>query len=172
MTAGDLEEIWALAERNQEHLARWMPWAVDLRREETESWLRGALEQQARDDGFHACILDGGRIAGQIGFHAIDRRNRSTTLGYWLAAGAQGRGTMTAAVRAMVGHAFGAWGLHRVELHAAVANTRSRAVAERAGFTAEGVLRQAEWFPDRYEDLVVYGIIASDPSAPSAPGTG
>jgi len=70
---------------------------------------------------------------------------------------------MTLAVRALIDHAFGAWELHRVMIQAGVGNARSRAVAERLGFTLEGVLREAERYLDgRYIDLAVYGLLASE----------
>jgi ribosomal-protein-serine acetyltransferase len=74
----------------------------------------------------------------------------------------QGRGTMTAAVRALVDHAFGEWGLHRVVIEAAVDNAPSRAVPERLGFREEGVRRAAERHGERYLDLVVYAMLAVD----------
>ena len=66
-------------------------------------------------------------------------------------------------MRALIEHAFVARELHRVVIRAGVGNARSRAVAERLGFTLEGVLRQAERYPDgRYIDLAVYGLLASE----------
>jgi ribosomal-protein-serine acetyltransferase len=73
---------------------------------------------------------------------------------------------MTEAVRALVAYAFEVWKLNRVEIRAAVANVRSRAIPERLGFKQEGVLRQAERIGDRFEDLVVYSMLAGEWSMP------
>ena len=97
-----------------------------------------------------------------IGLHRIDWNNRATSIGYWLGAAHQGRGTMTEAVRALVDHAFGAWGLHRVVIEAATGNARSRAIAERVGFREEGVRRAAERSGDDFLDIVVYAMLATD----------
>ena len=83
----------------------------------------------------------------------------STSIGYWLAESAQRRGTMTRAVQTLLDHAFGVWQLHRVEIRAAVNNTRSRAIPERLGFNQEGVLRAAERIGKRYTDQVVYAML-------------
>lgn len=97
-----------------------------------------------------------------IGCHPLNRAHDSTSIGYWLVEASLGRGTMTEAVRAFTSHAFGVWDLHRVEIQAAVGNTRSRAIPERLGFTEEGILREAERVGDRYLDIVVYAMLAAE----------
>ena len=52
--------------------------------------------------------------------------------------------------------------LNRVQLQSEPENVKSRAVAERLGFTQEGILREAELLHGRYVDSVVYGILASE----------
>ena len=125
-------------------------------------FIRAARKQFVDNNGFQAAIVDGAQIIGAIGFHAVDWRNRSTSIGYWLAEDRQGRGTMTEAVRALVSHAFDVWKLNRVEIRAAVGNVRSRAIPERLGFKEEGVLRDGERIGERYEDSVVYAMLARD----------
>jgi ribosomal-protein-serine acetyltransferase len=71
-------------------------------------------------------------------------------------------------VRALVQYAFGARGLHRVVIEAAVGNARSRAIPERLGFHAEGVRRHAERHGERYLDLAVYSLLEEEwPTRPS-----
>ena len=162
LEAADAPELYALIEANREHLARWMPWAAGQDLEGTERFIAEAEEQLARDDGFQARIAPEGRIVGVAGFHSIDWINRNTSLGYWLAAGAQGRGTMTTVVRALLDHAFQQWELHRVEIHCAPANRRSRAIPERLGFREEALLRETELVGGRYLDSVVYGLLEEE----------
>jgi ribosomal-protein-serine acetyltransferase len=52
--------------------------------------------------------------------------------------------------------------LHRVTIQCGTGNHRSCAIPERLGFSREGVLREAEWVNDRWVDLVVWGMLASD----------
>jgi ribosomal-protein-serine acetyltransferase len=161
----DAEEMFALVDRNRAHLAPWMPWVPLVRTPEDQlEFIRATRRQVADNDGFQAAIVAAdGALAGTIGFHRVSWLNRATSIGYWLAADHQGRGTMTQGVRALVDHAFDTWGLHRIEISAAVDNARSRAVAERAGFREEGVRRDAERHGERYLDLVLYGLLATDP---------
>ena len=62
----------------------------------------------------------------------------------------------------MVAHAFGHWKLHRVIVYAATENRRSRGVAERVGFTLEGIAREAEWLGDRFVDLALYSMLEQE----------
>jgi ribosomal-protein-serine acetyltransferase len=158
----DAEEVHALVEANRAFLARWMPWAADQDLDRTRNFIRTAHERHERNDGFEAALVADGRIAGCAGFAGIDWVARATGIGYWLAEDRQGRGLMTRAISALVDHAFGEWKLHRVEIRAAAENVRSRAIPERLGFTQEGTLREAELVGEQYQDLAVYGLLASD----------
>ncbi len=163
----DADELYRLIVVNRERLARWMPWAPAQTLEATRAFIRATRRQAAQDDGIQTALVVDGRIAGVVGVHGISWLHGSTTIGYWLGGEFTGRGLMTAAVRAYARHAFGTWALHRMELRAAVDNGRSRAVAERAGFVREGVLRGAERLGDRHHDLVVYGALATEWVDPS-----
>jgi ribosomal-protein-serine acetyltransferase len=158
----DAGELYALIDGDRERLAHWLPWARGQTLEATRSFIRATRRQLAEDDGMQTAIEVDGRIAGVVGVHGVSWLHGSTTIGYWLAEEFTGRGLMTAAVRAYARHAFGPWRLHRMELRAAVGNTRSQAVAERAGFVREGVLRGAERVGDRHYDLVVYAALAPE----------
>jgi RimJ/RimL family protein N-acetyltransferase len=162
MGAADAEEMYAVIEANRDHLAQFMPWAADQTLVDTRAFLETKARQLADDDGFECAIVRGERIVGVVGFHAVNWRDRSTSIGYWLAADEQGRGTMAAAVRAMVDHAFGAMGLNRVVITAAVQNARSRAIPQRLGFREEGTARQGVRVGGRYYDDVVYAMLAED----------
>jgi ribosomal-protein-serine acetyltransferase len=165
----DTDELYELIANNRCHLARWLPWADAQTRDGTLAFIQVAREQARRGEGFQAAIVEEGRIIGVIGFHGIDAHHRSTTIGYWLHADAQGRGTMTEALRAMVHHALAVWKLNRVEVRATVENTRSRAVIERVGFRFEGIARQAFRLADGYHDDAVYSLLRNE-WAQLAPG--
>ena len=159
----DADELYALTDRNREHLTPWLPWVPATRSaEDSLAFIRMTRRQVADNNGLSLAIVRDGALVGTAGFHHVDWANRTTMLGYWLSADAQGRGTMTEAVRALVDHAFGGWGLERVEILAAVDNARSRGIPERLGFANEGVKRRAEVVGDRVLDLVVYAMVAAD----------
>ncbi|MEZ4406851.1 MAG: GNAT family protein [Polyangiales bacterium] len=155
--------LFSVVDANRAHLRRWLPW-VDGTRSVHDSvvFIQATLDQYARSQSLSVGLFAGEALVGMAGYHAIDWGNRRTALGYWLAEGHQGHGYMTRAVRALTSHAFYALGLHRMEIRAAVENQRSRKVAERSGYRAEGVCRGAEWLHDRFVDHAVYGVTLPD----------
>jgi ribosomal-protein-serine acetyltransferase len=158
----DADELHDVIDRHRAHLARWLPWARGQTREATLEFIRSVHRQFVLGDGVQTAIVDEGAIAGVVGTGDVSRQHEAMSIGYWLAEDRQGRGLMTAAVRAYLDAAFGPWGLNRVELRAAVENARSRAVAERLGFTREGVLREREKVGERRHDLVVHSMLARE----------
>lgn len=160
--AADAAPLHALIEANRDYLAQWLPWAAGQDLLGTEQFIAEAEAQWSRDDGCQAVIAPQGEIAGVAGFHSIDWVNRNTSIGYWLAEDAQGNGTMTTVVGALVDHAFTTWKLHRIEIHAAPDNHRSRAIPERLGFREEALLRETELVGGRYLDSVVYGLLEGE----------
>lgn len=162
--AGELTEAIAV---NREHLARWLPWAETHGFEDSVAYLERKRAQIEANDGFEGAIVLDGRIVGGAGFHGVDWINRSSSIGYWLAAEAVGRGLMSGAVRALLDHAFDVWELNRVIIEVVVDNVRSRAIPERLGFREEALLREAKLIRGRYEDAVLYAMLASDWPPPS-----
>jgi ribosomal-protein-serine acetyltransferase len=161
LEAGDAAELYALVRANPD-LEEWMPWAAEQDLAATERFIAAAEEQRRDEKGFQAALEPEEEIVGVVGLHEIDWVNRNTSIGYWLAKSARGRGLMTTAVRALLDYAFHDLELHRVEIHCAPENRPSRAIPERLGFREEAHLRETELVGGRYLDSVVYGILAQE----------
>jgi len=76
--------------------------------------------------------------------------------------GDRGRGLGADAVVAISRHLFDDEGAHRVQLTTDVENAPMRRVAERLGFTFEGVLRSFMPEPDGPHDYAMYGFTRND----------
>jgi ribosomal-protein-serine acetyltransferase len=88
-------------------------------------------------------------------------------LGYWNVRGFERQGLITKACRRLIEYGFIERDLHRIEIQAAADNRRSRAVAERLGFTFEASMRDGHRHPDgTYVDQVVYGLLEHEWPAP------
>jgi ribosomal-protein-serine acetyltransferase len=159
----DTELLYKLTDQSKESLREWLPF-IDYNKSvlDTEAFIRSTMKQFSENNGFQAGIWYDEKIAGVIGFHAINWHNKSTSLGYWLGKGFEGSGLMTKSVKAFVNYAFVELKLNRVEIRAAVENKKSRAIPERLNFVEEGRIRQSEWLYDHYVDHVVYGMLAED----------
>ncbi|HEX8075009.1 MAG TPA: GNAT family N-acetyltransferase [Thermoleophilaceae bacterium] len=80
-------------------------------------------------------------LLGSIGLRILSWPDRRGELGYYVRESAWGRGIAPRAVRLVSGWGFQRLGLERLEIHVDPRNPRSQRVAEKAGFTREGVLR-------------------------------
>ena len=160
VTPADAQQLFALVDENRSHLRSWMAW-VDATTcvDDIGGFIKSALDQVAGNHGPVCAVLHRDALVGICGFKPISRQHKSGELGYWLAKSLTGRGIMTLCVKTLVNYAFDEMALNRIEIHAATANRRSCAIAERLGFSHEGILRDAEWVNDRFVDMAVYSVL-------------
>ena len=98
-----------------------------------------------------------GELLGGTGLHRMDWKARRFEIGYWRRSGREGRGIATEAVHTMARLAFDELQAQRVELRIDKLNRASWRVAERCGFTLEGVMRSESLAPDgAWRDMRVY----------------
>jgi ribosomal-protein-serine acetyltransferase len=162
-STADCAVLYAAIDRNRAQLREWLPWLVpDFNEETLLAFLRDRERDNAERVSLTTNIWIEGRICGSIGLHAIDRRDRSTSVGYWLDVVQNGRGIMTRACRAIVTEGFRNYGLHRIEIRCATGNKKSCEIPRRLGFVEEGILREAEWLFDHWVDLRVFSMLEQD----------
>jgi RimJ/RimL family protein N-acetyltransferase len=112
------------------------PYTAEVARE----WVAvTAPRERAEGRAMPTAVEADGKLMGACGIHFVPGR-LGPEIGYWTAPWARGRGYAAEAARALAD-----WGLRhgapRVHLYTDVRNTASQAVARRAGFTHEGVVR-------------------------------
>jgi ribosomal-protein-serine acetyltransferase len=127
---------------------------------EAENRIRGGLGRLAEGSGFDGGIFERGTLVGFAGLFHVDSGLQSGEIGYWIDQAAEGRGLVTRACRALTGYGFGEVDLHRIELRCGATNVRSQAVAGRLGLRLEGRLREAHRVGDRWDDFLLYGLLA------------
>jgi RimJ/RimL family protein N-acetyltransferase len=84
------------------------------------------------------------------------------SIGYWIATEARGRGIATRATALLSRWALRVGGVQRLELTTHPDNLASQRVAEKAGFTREGVLRAHTAFPEGRRDSVMFSLLPAD----------
>ena len=136
-----IEDVPAVAAACQDaEIARWLAFVPQPYTEEhARFYVQDCMDAPDERKPFAITDTETGAVIGSIDMHI--NRMHTGHVGYWLAAEARGRGLTSAALRALSLWAFRELGLGRVELVTDPDNIASQRVAEKAGFTREGVLR-------------------------------
>ena len=99
------------------------------------------------------------RYVGHIGLGNISRRAfGSAYAGYWIDQAAAGRGIMPTALALVCDHAFGAAGLHRIEVNIRPENRASRRVVEKLGFREEAYHPRYMFIDGAWRDHIGYAL--------------
>lgn len=109
---------------------------------------------------------DAGALVAAFGIH-LDRPHDRAEVGYWVARAHWGRGIATEAGRAVLDWAFPHFGLNRAGAIHFARNPASGAVLRKLGMRHEGTLRGHVKKWGVYEDVELYGLLASDRDAPA-----
>lgn len=154
--------VHRLINANLDRLREWEPWAL-----EEQSMIQVAgfstymLNQWVKGEAIPSVIRVDSTIVGAVTVR-IEPFNKVATFGYWVTGEMEGRGLVTRSVAELLDVIFTEYDIARAVIDTAAANKRSRAVAERLGFTLEGTLRQAQQFGEERRDLVVYGLLREE----------
>ena len=124
-----------------------------------------AEQRRRREEGTELSLLvvdpDSDDLLGSVGAR-VDRDSARAEIGYWVAREARGRGVATRAVVLLGAWLFEALGLARLQIHTETDNVASQRVAERAGFTREGVLRSYELVEGRPIDVTMFAALPGE----------
>ena len=165
--ARDAERLASLRIRERDFLSPWDPVRPDdfFTIAGQAEVIAAALRLHAGGDTVPLVILDDrGDVVGQMTLSGIVRGPfLSGNLGYWVASSANGRGYATSAVRATLDLAFGELGLHRLEAGTLLHNVASHQVLRHNGFEAYGVARGYLHIGGRWQDHVLFQVLAPDP---------
>lgn len=173
---GDGAALNAAVCESLEQLRPYVPWAGTVPTiAESEAIVRKAQARFLLREDLMLLIFERraddseGEVLGGTGLHRMDWKVRRFEIGYWRRTGREGRGIATEAVLALNRMAFDELQALRVELRIDNLNAPSWRVAERAGFTLEGVLRSESLAPGGApRDMRVYSRVrgVEEPALP------
>jgi len=156
----DVQRLYDAVDENRMHLRRFMGWLDSTRSSADIAAFQARVTANELAGSQVARLVEhDGQAAGVISLNQIDPYNRRAELGYWISRHLEGHGLCRRACVALMEYAFLELDLNRLSLAAAVENRRSRALAERLGFTLEGIRRESEWLYDHYVDHALYGLL-------------
>ncbi|MDP6823037.1 MAG: GNAT family N-acetyltransferase [Dehalococcoidia bacterium] len=155
----DARPVFELIDSSRERF-HWIPTLAGIESVEEESlWIDDSLANDDASNGY--LIIFGGQIAGGIG-HGPPEPNGDVNVGYWIASEFEGRGIVTRSAAILVDRLFDSGAATRARIRAGKDNTRSRAVAERLGFSlVDGPLETMELANGPIE-MVSYSMLATD----------
>lgn len=155
--------LWDAIRVSLDELRPWLTWAAEASPEAERSFCAQAPAGWEDGSQYVFAVTADGVVIGGIGLHRRHPLLRIVEIGYWLRSDRAGRGYTTEAASAAVGFAFDVLGQDRVELRAGVENLASRRVAEKLGFTREGMLRHGGLGARGPYDTDIYGLLRTDP---------
>jgi ribosomal-protein-alanine N-acetyltransferase len=168
---------WSEVRRaNEAWLAPWEPivpggdWAMANSPAAFRYLYRDQQRSARSGDGmpFAVCLLEAGRerLVGHLNIGNIVRRAFcSAYAGYWIDHRVAGRGIIPTALALVVDHAFGAGGLHRIEVNIRPENLPSRRVVEKLGFREEAYHVRYLHIGGAWRDHIGYALTSEDVAA-------
>ena len=157
------KDLFALVEYNRQYLRQWLPWVdANTKVQDSSSFIKDVQEKFVEGKSISMGIWHIGKLVGVISYHDIDWENRVGYIGYWLNQSTQGQGIMTKSCKKLVDYGFKELKLNRIDIRCVAGNDKSCAIPKRLGFTHEGVVRQPEWFYNRFFDHNIFGLLVSE----------
>jgi ribosomal-protein-alanine N-acetyltransferase len=129
-----------------------------------EQWIatHGDNFEKGKNVSLAITLAETGDLLGAISLMNMTQDHSRAELGYWIGAPYWGNGYCTEAAGAILGYGFQQRQLNRITAHYLARNVASGRVLEKIGMTCEGRLRQHVRKWDRFEDIVVCGILQSE----------
>jgi RimJ/RimL family protein N-acetyltransferase len=110
--------------------------------------------------------IDDAQVIGDVGWHTVsygpNPESRALNIGVSLSPDFRGQGFGTEAQRLCAQVLFDLFDFDRIEASTDIDNIAEQRSLEKAGFTREGVLRQAQFRAGGRHDLVSYSILRDD----------
>ncbi|MCP0887957.1 GNAT family N-acetyltransferase [Ligilactobacillus sp. WILCCON 0076] len=159
----DSQTLFEIIKENSQDLGAWLPWAPSIKTvDDEEQFLTSTLQNFGTSTSLNTVILYHGIPVGMISLNKFTESGHITDIGYWLGSQYVGNGIMHRAVTGICAIAFEDYQVHKVEIHAAIENTRSNNVAKNAGFHFDGSLRAKELLLDGFHDENCWSLLATE----------
>jgi [ribosomal protein S5]-alanine N-acetyltransferase len=142
---------------------------------------RGIVRRRFEENGFlgpdsgRLIVERDGAVAGEVSWHTVHHGPRGLSrcwnIGIALLPNWRGKGLGAPAQRALAVYLFSHSTAARVEASTRADNIPEQRALEKAGFTREGVMRQAQFSHGAWHDMVLYSLVRGDLRAevPAAP---
>lgn len=153
--------LFKLINQERQFFEHWLPWATAIKSVKDEAFFLICAQKKIADNELWLWVIYyNQRPAGIIDLHQLDLTNRHGQIGYWLGRIYQKHGIMTASLNKLTDYLFATDRLHRLDLLIEASNQTSYAVAQRAGFKQQTVLRDYLLRNQVFCDAILFSKIA------------
>ena len=116
-----------------------------------------------QDEGMLLMVNDAAEIVGEIEYFPIIHYLQGYEISYQVfGAEHTGKGYTTEAVNLLVDYLFGRKRVNRMQLNIHPDNAASKKVAEKCGFTFEGLMRGCWFHQGEYHDLEIWSLLRGE----------
>ncbi len=162
----DAEPLLEAVGKSLPELHQWLPWAhLGYNRIDANRFIRETARAWKEGRAFDFAIrahADLDRHIGNISVWHVSRPFRVGEIGYWIRSDETRGGVGTEATARVLAVAFDELKMHRVVLRIAVGNRGSERIAEKLGFSVEGVLREEIKVAGTWLDHTVYSLLEDE----------
>ena len=157
------EDIESIYKATKEEEIRYMTGTTNIF---TIEDIKNHYERVSKDDSrydFAICLKESNLVIGDLTISDIDERDNKA--GFRIALhniDSLGKGYGTEAVKLAIYFAFEKLKLNRLQLEVFSHNPRGVKAYEKAGFTIEGILRQAIYINNQYSDEIIMSILREE----------
>ena len=162
---GDGQAVYEAMQESKKELTPWLPFMQnDQTLDETEINLREAIANYINRTDLRLLMFhrETGEFVGSTGLHRIKWEVPRFEIGYWVDTRWSGKGYVTEMVKGLSTFCFDTLHARRVEIRCDRKNLKSAAVAERAGFTLDAILKNESvgvTNPKELRDTCLYSIV-------------
>jgi RimJ/RimL family protein N-acetyltransferase len=132
---------------------------------DARAWLERCRQLAPDEFGYFAIVDASDKVLGGTG---VDGVGEVRSIGYWITPAMRGRGIATRALRLLSHWAVTEGDVQRLELTTHPDNQASQRVAEKVGFTREGLLRAQVVGREGRRDSVMFSLLPGDIAPPAA----
>ncbi len=157
------EELFELIDKQRVYLSKWLPW-VDMTHSinQTQAFIKASKLYNKGGQRLSTFVFRNNELVGSIGLVKIDKVNKSAEIGYWLNQDYQGESIISKSCRVLINYTFKHMDINRLEIKAAIGNSKSLAIPKKLGFQHEAILREAIFIRDEFHDIQLFSLLKKE----------
>lgn len=156
----DQEAIFAAC--NDAEMQRWFPLPNSYSMADAQTFIELSDHKRKEGSGLVSAIEYQEIFAGVIDIKKVDWRAKCCEISYWGSPWIRNKGVTSRALTLISQWVLQEMNFERIEVRIAPENLASQRVAEKAGYSREGIARNAGYINSGRLDLIIYSLIRKD----------